>query len=355
MEGSGGVDGRLACPTNVAFPTGPRASSTSGLQSYLERTYRLGPITATVDLGGAYNLNALVTSDGGRFVARVYRPWVTSPRLEALQSLKHRLKAHHLPVVLPLPTSDGRTVASFDGRVLELEPFVPSDGATESWERCEKAFSLLGKLHGAFSRVPTAAVPAPKVENYGSPETLIRWTKAAQRRTREMASSDAPQALALYDVSLLLLENLQSRWPGTQLPQGLVHGDFGVGNLLWRQNDIVAVGDFDFVAYHERVFDVAYALFWTFERLEPTRDYALWSWHRIPELLEHYDAASPSPLTLRERQALPLEMARVPLYWPAEAVFLPDPVRAVLGCADTVETAHWLLEHAHELAYKFAP
>ncbi len=351
------MGGRLECSMNVTFPTGPRAAVTAGLQGYLERTYRLGPITATADLGGAYNLNALLSTPKGRFVARVYRPWVTSPRLEALQGLKHRLKVYHLPVVLPLPTSDGRTVASFGGRVLELEPFVPNDGAIESWERCEKAFSLLGKLHGAFSGVPTAAVPAPKVENYGSPETLIRWTKAAQRRIREMASLDAPQALALCDVSLLLLENLQSRWSedAQYLPQGLVHGDFGIGNLLWRQNDIVAVGDFDFVAYHERIFDVAYALFWTFERLEPTRDYALWSWDRIPELLEHYDVTNSRPLTLQERKALPFEMARVPLYWPAEAVFLPDPIRAVLSCADMVRTASWLLEHAQELAHKFAP
>ena len=336
------------------FPTGPRASFTAGLQGYLEQTYRL-EITSAADLGGAYNLNVLLNTPKGRFVARVYRPWVTPSRLEALQRLKLQLKAHHLPVVLPLPATDGRTVASFDGRVLELEPFVSNSGAVESWERYEKAFALLGKLHGAFSRVPNAAVPAPKVENYGSPETLVGWTKASRQRIRETASPDVPQALALCDVSLSLLNEMQSRWPGTQLPQGLVHGDFGVGNLLWGQNDIVAVGDFDFVARHERVSDVAYALFWAFERLEPTRDYASRSWHRVPDLLASYDATNAFPLTFQERKALPLAMARVPLYWSAEAAFLADPVQAVLSCADTVAAAVWLLEHAHEFARKLAP
>ncbi len=337
----------------IPFPTGPRALATDGLQRYLERTYKLGVVTNMADLGGAYNLNALVTSDKGRFVARVYRPWVTLPRLRALQRLKHQLEAQRLPVIPPLPRADGRTVAAFDNRVLELEPFVPNSGAVESWERYEKAFSLLGRLHGALSGPPPAALPAPKVQNYGSPETLIRWTKAARQRIRVMMGPDAPEALALCDVGLLLLNDVRGWWfeHAHRLPQGLIHGDFGVANLLWRQNEIVAVCDFDFVAHHERVFDVAYTLFWMLERLEPTRDHASWSWHRIPELLARYDATSSRPLTLQERRALPFEMARVPLYWLAEAVFLPNPVQAVLSRAETVTTAHWLLEHAHELIW----
>ena len=164
---------------NASFPTGPRASFTVALHSYLEQTYRLD-ITDTTDLGGAYNLNTLVMSDKGRFVARVYRPWVTPLRLEALHRLKGKLKAQ-LPVVLPLPTADGHTVAPFDGRLLELEPFVPNSGAVESWGRYEEAFSLLGSLHGALAEFGpfAAALPAPKVENYGSPEARTRWRQRA--------------------------------------------------------------------------------------------------------------------------------------------------------------------------------
>lgn len=338
------------------FPIGPRASFTAGLQGYLAQTYRL-EITSAADLGGAYNLNALLNTPEGRFVARVYRPWVTPRRLEALHRLKRELKAH-LPVVLPLPTADGRTVASFDERVLELELFVPNSGAVESWGRYEEAFSLLGSLHGVLAELGSgplaAALPVPKVENYGSPERLMSWTKATRRRC-ELTTPDAADALALCDVSLSLLDEVQNRWPDMQsLPHGLVHGDFGVGNLLWRQGEVVAVCDFDFVARHERVFDVAYALFWAFERLEPTRDYAVRSWHRVPDLLARYDAVNTFPLTLQERKVLPLAMARVPLYWPAEAAFLADPVRAVLSCAETVASARWLLEHTHELAHEFS-
>lgn len=65
----------------VPFPTGPRASVTASFLGYLEQTYKLGVVTTTADLGGAYNLNALVTSAEGRFVARLHRPWVTRRRL----------------------------------------------------------------------------------------------------------------------------------------------------------------------------------------------------------------------------------------------------------------------------------
>ncbi len=336
----------------IPFPLGPRASVTEDLCTYLEQTYDIETVTASADLGGTYNLNALITSAKGRFVARVYRPWVTPSRLEALQQLKHYLRAQHLPVVLPLIAPDGRTVVPYEGRVLELEPFIPNSGAVESWERYEKAFALLGRLHSTLARWPAAAtLPAPNVENYGTPKTLAAWTKAAQQRIRETSNPDAPEALALCEVSFSLLKDLESWWfeNAQHLPQGLIHGDFGVGNLLWRQAEVVAVCDFDFVARHERVFDLAYALFWMFERLEPTRNYALWSWHRIPELLAYYDAASSHPLTPGERRALPFEMARVPLFWVAEAAFLPDPVQAIVSRNETVMAARWLLEHPREL------
>lgn len=337
----------------IQCSVGPRATFTDELHFYLERTYDIGSITATNDLGGAYNLNVLLTSARGHFVVRIYRPWVTPPRLEEVQRLKRYLHAQHLPVVLPLAALSSRAVTSYEGRVLELEPFVPNDGAAESWERYKKAFALLGRLHSALTEWPAAAtLPAPNVENYGTPETLLVWTEATRKRVQEISGPNALKAVALCEESFVILEELQHWWSmnAHHMAQGLIHGDFGVGNLLWHDNKVVAICDFDFAARHERVFDLAYALFWMFERLEPTQEYARRSWHRIPELLAHYDAVSTFPLTLEERLALPFEMARVPLYWVAEAAFLPDPVQAVVSRAETVKAARWILEHARQLA-----
>ncbi|MBO0781188.1 MAG: hypothetical protein J2P37_20400, partial [Ktedonobacteraceae bacterium] len=55
------------------------------------------------------------------------------------------------------------------------------------------------------------------------------------------------------------------------------------------------------------------------------------------------------PLTQEEVRALPFIMARVPLYWIAEACFLPDPVQKIIGQEEKIGDAAWLLEHRDEI------
>ncbi len=49
-------------------------------------------------------------------------------------------------------------------------------------------------------------------------------------------------------------------------------------------------------------------------------------------------------------QALPVAMARVPLYWVGEAAFVPgDPIPQVVDMAQGIGAAGWLWEHRREI------
>jgi homoserine kinase type II len=122
-----------------------------------------------------------------------------------------------------------------------------------------------------------------------------------------------------------------------------------IGNSLWVNQEIVTIVDFDFLAYHERIFDIAYALYWIFVRLEPEAAVQDWSWDRAIKVLGLYNAASGCPLSKQEYLALPLEMARVPLYWIAEAVYLEHPVDAVLNQANDLVNSEWLIDQFDDL------
>jgi hypothetical protein len=49
----------------------------------------------------------------------------------------------------------------------------------------------------------------------------------------------------------------------------------------------------------------------------------------------------------------PVEMARVPLYWVAEANFLPDPVGTLQELSESVNSSKWVLAHRDALARCF--
>jgi homoserine kinase type II len=167
-----------------------------------------------------------------------------------------------------------------------------------------------------------------------------------------MYAAAAPVRSATYDLVRGLVTE-RERYESS-LPFTIVHGDYGTDNVLMCGGTVVAILDFDFMAYRERVFELAYALYWTLDRLHvpaegaPYSDSAL---KRAAGLLRRY-ATTATPLTDGEIEVLPFEMARVPLYPIVEAGYTTDapytsgPLAQTLAFARHVPVARWLVSEA---------
>src|SRR5207244_9267090 len=79
------------------------------------------------DLGGSLNL--LVSRGAGQLVVRVHRPSVSPARLEAVQAVRDRLDAGGVPGSALVPARDGARWARAGDRLVEVERFIPHDGA----------------------------------------------------------------------------------------------------------------------------------------------------------------------------------------------------------------------------------
>ena len=153
------------------------------------------------------------------------------------------------------------------------------------------------------------------------------------------------------------------------LPHGCpTHGDYGTSNVLFRGDEAVAVIDWDLLDERERTYDLARAFRWTLRRAEPgllarasdaaddAPERALAELvARLRTAIAAYDAGSTQPLTPAECAALPVQMARVPLYDLAEvgryvSPHVAGPVQAVLRLSTGVERAAWLVEQRDRLA-----
>lgn len=180
------------------------------------------------------------------------------------------------------------------------------------------------------------------------------------------AGSEAyPQAAAVREAARGLLHTLEAerRTYEAALPRLFTHGDFGVGNVLVRGDAVVAVLDFDFMAYRERVFDLVYTAFWTLFRFSlaarlgaPTADDVA----RVAGLMRSYRAEGSIPLAEREVRALPSEMARVPTYYVAESGYLggeaytAGPIGQTLAFGPHLSLARWLADNAPALSSQLA-
>lgn len=338
---------------------GPRAEL-HGV-SFLHEHFDLGTIRVVKDLGGTYNLNLLLQTERGQYVLRYYRPWISRQRLSQLQQVKRLLANSSLPVPLPLRTKTGATILSYRERLLEIEPFVAHNSEADTWERMEIAFSLLGKLHTHLARIEADIhLVAPIVSNYATPEELFTWIQQAEEKSASEAQPLTPEqqrlARSIYTDTRKLLVPIQQQWHTIQgqLPHQLTHGDYGGGNVLFQNQQPVAILDFDFLGHRERLFEIAYTLYWWLHKQSPDGIRDIGPWQKVKSLLASYNTTAAMPLTHLELQVLPLEMARVPLYWIGETYFLPSPAQAVLEHVNKVVDARWIVEQSEQMINLFA-
>ncbi|MBI3970867.1 MAG: phosphotransferase [Chloroflexi bacterium] len=336
-----------------------RAVPADAVLRVAEDAYGLGPLAEMGDLGGAFNLNLLVRSPAGAHVLRVHRPWVTSDWVATLHRAKGLLAQSGIPVCQPIRTRAGEAMLVVDGRVVEVEPFVAHDARADTWPRDVRAFAMLARLHDAFAQDGLGLFVPPRVSNYGTPLQLERWLAKTERLVLGRLEEDerrrgleAERALSICRATRDVLGWFGAWWEtvGEQLPRLLTHGDYGGGNVLFQNDQVIAILDFDFLDFRERVFDLAYSLYWALVRGAPDVPFEWISWTSAAAALAAYDATTEYPLTESEWRALPAEMVRVPLYWVATACFSGDSIGEVVRMAAGVDRARWLADHQAHVA-----
>lgn len=157
-----------------------RPQSSDDLFRVLVDRYGIRPSGNARDLGGSSTLNLLVEDDGRRYVIRVYRLWMTSRRLAAMQTARRHLAAVGIPCALPISTHDGRSWATMSDRFIAVEPYIEADGKMDTWTRLEAGLPLLGRIHSRLRTHQTAAGRHAPAANSIDPERLVSGVRQAR-------------------------------------------------------------------------------------------------------------------------------------------------------------------------------
>lgn len=295
---------------------GSRALPTPALLRTIGHRYGLGPFRGFEDLGGSSSLNLLVGEGdaGSRYVVRVHRPHVSPERLAATQRARAALLAGGVPCAPLVRTPNGDPWIRAGDRLVEVERAVAHDAVMDSWDRLEVGMALLGRAHSLLRDVEVdERGRRPRFANHVDPADVVTCTRRGAERIRgwgptadEARLADAAEELAarVADVEAGLV---------ALLPRQLVHGDFWDDNVGFRQGRVVLLADFDFMGERARVDDLALTLYFASSDLGP---FASPAEHRsrLRRLVARYDADAGAPLSAAERAALPIAMARQPLW-----------------------------------------
>jgi len=340
------------------FPIGPQWQLTEADLAVIAADFGLRLIgTPPQPQAGATNGIAHIITVSGDWIARVHRPWTTPARLEDVHHILDFLRTAGYPIPAVLATPTGCTWTTLHDRLVEIHAFVPSDATADNDERSGMALELLACLHADLSALPPDAIPPPLYSTHATPAAMLAGLAETDHAFAALrAHTIYAEAAAAREAARALLVTLDAAWAqyAERLSRTYTHGDYGGDNILFRAGKIVALLDFDFLAYRERVSDLARTLYWGSGAFGATRPAEPTSAEtaQLTALLQRYQHAASSPLTTDELRALPYEMARIPLFFIAEAGYLPATssdlasLQQTLSLASQLGRAALLTEHA---------
>lgn len=292
----------------------------------------LGEPLSITPISWSQRAHELVTSQG-RFVVSVFGDEVTRGHLAAMQSVRRTLAADGLPVV---PAID--SILSLDGRVAEIQPWVPHDGYVTDRAGILAAVAALGPLHIAMARCDVT--PEQRSAPWSWPEELAdRLGREAPSVLSAAAESGRDLAAAVESAQRIL--STLSGFEVFRRDLQLTHGDFHARNVLLTGGKVTAIVDFERLEFRPALHDLAWPLiFW---RVLGS-DLGEWSepdWEWAAACCSAY--AATQPLAHDAWVQLPLLMASIPAYGIAMATDESDPVGEIEAFARALPLAEQLI------------
>jgi Ser/Thr protein kinase RdoA (MazF antagonist) len=308
--------------------------------------FGLGDVAVLERVERVYGLHA----QNGKFALRFYNASVTLAHVQATQALRLALVEAGLPVGAPIRNAAGETVLEFDGRFVELQPWIAHDGYGNNWPGVLAAATALGRMHDVMATCRVAL--DQRDDPWRGPAELADQLEADAAHLRHLARQSGMD----IDHDLRLAEHvLEALREGGMLDaclRQLTHGDFQGRNLLFQGSSLVGIIDFERLETRPRLYDLAWPfVFWRFFGTG-MGDYDASDWRFARICCAAYAAASQTALGDREWSTLPLLMAYIPARGVAQAAGEAAPVGEVVAFAKALGFAAWLVQHPDEAIFR---
>jgi homoserine kinase type II len=220
-----------------------------------------------------------------------------------------------------------------------------------TWDRLEYGLPTLGRIHELLKRMDAGSVVRePYFANHIEAEVALAGTHRglARLRAMELKPNESETMDRYEELAALVHEAEQPYIP--DLRRQVVHGDYWHNNVLMRDGDIALVLDLDFMGERPRTDDLALTLYFANASI-PGNPLGEDRIEHLRRLVNAYDSGLTDHLSAEERAALPIAIARQPLFdigrWSVDE---PDTERALETAMWRVHEVRWTLALMHNLS-----
>lgn len=242
-----------------------------------ERSYGLGAITSSRDLPNAgQNKGFYLETNRGHYFLREYRKGIASRTVSNEAVLIEFLYQNGLPVPKIIRNKHGELLSRTpDGEAFFVQEFIegdffPTEGLDVNERQMVSAAQTLARFHKVMQeKKPQLDTPAD-IQDYttesffSSQKALSIWKDSLSliNQKTEIDTIDmqilgiAPQKIK--DILALDVNHLNSTM--SKMPSLLAHGDFTPQNLIFKDDEVVAIVDWELARYQPRVWELLRAV-----------------------------------------------------------------------------------------------
>ncbi|WP_220196428.1 phosphotransferase enzyme family protein [Ktedonospora formicarum] len=312
--------------------------------SDLRRAWNLSPIlsTWTPETGTIHRILLLKTIEGS-YALRAYRYtpdecW----RISCEHALIAYAQTHGLPVLSPLPLSNGESILEQEGHFYALFPIAPGQQIARGDLTLHEIMVMgrfLGELHQilvnySHERVPHRSFTIDRTKTPATIDTIekvIRSQPPGNGEDSQALSRLAERRAWLATTPSVNLEDLSS------LEQQVIHGDYQETNLFFEDGQVSAVIDWDQSYVAPRAWEVVRTLHYVC-KLEK---------NACRTFLEAYRCILPLTSTELEVAAAAYGWVRAHDLWHYQAIYL----KGISGCEPFCSQGHFFLLRSDGLRF----
>jgi homoserine kinase type II len=218
--------------------------------------YDLGTLQSVVRaLHGYVNETAFVQTSKGCFVVRRNHRRHSPEGHYQRHALIKWLCARNFPAPALIPTREGETLLTLDGRTYEVMECV--NGGEFSPGQPGQVANIAKTLARYHLTVRDFASPPEAYTPRYSPQSILSLTELMLERDM---MGDLQEPLSWYDRRAAHIRSRTFETSYHTLPHLLIHGDMHRDNLLFSGEAVTALLDFDQATWDARIVDIADAL-----------------------------------------------------------------------------------------------
>lgn len=273
--------------------------------------------------------NVVVTTDEGKKVVKLYRPQWSPDTVRYVHSILERLEDLGFPAPVPERTLDGDSWTQMGGEVYAVFDFLPGINYSLDFLLRDDRLHLtavsgrtLARLHRELQGFKPQGAHHLGFESYSGPRRRdLAWharkLEELTARSQHLEGEDRALSIDLIAQTEHLfgeIQRLDGALSDAEFPRLVIHGDYGLHNLLfesrdraipvdyelsrldWRLNDLISAlvkyrysgGDYDFESM--KVFARAYADGFPLEASEERLLPEAWRFYKLQAAVQYWNS-----------------------------------------------------------------